>query len=151
MWGEQLFPFGYGLSYTKFEYHNFSVPKETTTGTDARISVEVRNTGKVAGDEVVQLYVKNLEASVPTPLRCLQAFRRIHLRAGETKVVEFTLHPKQLAVFESRSSSENGGFIVEPSAFEIALGGILPGAKAPTTGFVWSEMKAVGEPYVIRD
>jgi beta-glucosidase len=149
--GEPLFPFGYGLSYTKFEYYNLSMPKETATGAEARISVEVKNAGKVAGDEVVQLYVKNLRASVPTPLRSLEGFRRIHLKPSETKVVEFRIQPRQLAVFESRSGDENGRFVVEPGVFEIAVGGILPGANAPTTGFVLSEMRVVGEPYIIRD
>jgi beta-glucosidase len=149
--GEPLFPFGYGLSYTRFEYYNLSVPKETTAGTETTVSVEVKNVGKVAGDEVIQLYVKNLRASVPTPLRSLEGFRRIHLQPGETKVVEFKLQPRQLALYESRIGSKKGGFVVEPSVYEIAVGGILPGAKAPTTGFVSSEMRVVGEPYVIRD
>ncbi len=149
--GEPLFPFGYGLSYTRFEYHNFLVPKETAAGAEVRISVEVKNTGTVAGDEVVQLYVKDLGASVPTPLRSLQGFKRVHLKPGETKVVEFRLQPKQLAVFGARSGGEHARFIVEPGVFEIAVGGVLPGVNVATTGFVSSEMKVVGEPYVIRD
>ena len=146
-----MFPFGYGLSYTKFEYHNFSVPKETRAGEDVKISVEVQNTGKVAGDEVVQLYVRDVEASVPTPIRSLQGFKRIHLKPGETRVVEFRLRPRQLAVFNSRKDNTNAKFVVEPGIFEIGVGGVQPGTKSPTTEFVTREMKVVGESYPIRD
>jgi beta-glucosidase len=149
--GEPLFPFGYGLSYTKSKYQNLSVPKEARAGEDVKISVEVQNVGKSAGDEVAQLYVKALKASTPAPIRSLEGFKRIHLKPGETKVVEFKLEPRQLSVFDSRKGNGITKYVVEPGPFQIALGGVQPGTKAPTTEFVTKEMKVVGEPYLIRD
>jgi beta-glucosidase len=143
--GEPLFAFGYGLSYTKFEYANLVLPNEAKAGDDVKISVEVQNTGKAAGDEVVQLYVKDKEASVPVPIRALQGFKRIHLQPGEKRVVEFKLQPRQLAVID-----ENANYVVEPGAFEIAVGGLLPGTKAPTTEFIAKELKIVGEKYIVN-
>jgi beta-glucosidase len=143
--GEPLFPFGYGLSYTKFEYRNLSLPNEITAGNNVKISVEVHNTGKIAGDEVVQLYVKDIETSVPAPIRSLQGFKRIHLEPGEKQVVGFTLQPEQLAVI-----NENVQFVVEPGVFEIAVGGLLLGTKFLTTEYVAKELKIVGELYLAK-
>ncbi len=142
--GEPLFTFGYGLSYTKFEYAKLLVPNAAKAGDAIKISVEVQNTGKLAGDEIVQLYVKDIEASVPVPIRSLQGFRRIHLKSREKQVVEFKLQPKQLAVID-----ENVKFVVEPGTFEIAVGGLLPGTKSPTTEYLTKELKIVGENYII--
>lgn len=142
---EPLFAFGYGLSYTKFAYGNLTVPDEAKAGDDINISVEVQNTGKLAGDEVVQLYIKDTEASVPVPIRSLQGFKRIHLQPGEKQVVEFKLQPKQLAVID-----ENVKYVVEPGTFEIAVGGLLPGSKSPMTGFVAKKLKIAGEKYIVN-
>lgn len=141
--GEPLFPFGYGLSYTKFEYRNLSAPTETKAGDEIKISVEVRNTGKRAGDEIVQLYVKDLTASAPAPLRALQGFKRIHLKPGEKQVVEFVLQPRQLARIDEKNQ-----LVVEPGGFEIALGGGLPGTTAATTGTLAKEIRITGESYL---
>jgi len=84
--GEPLFPFGYGLSYTTFKYSNLHAPEEAHAGSAVKVSVEVQNTGKRAGDEVVQLYVKH-----PGVVRELQGFQRVPLRPGERKTVEFAL------------------------------------------------------------
>jgi beta-glucosidase len=121
------------------------VPNETKAGDDFKISVEVQNTGKIAGDEVVQLYVKDMEASVPVPIRALQGFKRIHLQPGEKRTVEFTLQPKQLAIID-----ENAKYVVEPGVFEIAVGGLLPGTKSPTTEFISKELKIVGEKHTVN-
>lgn len=143
--GEPLFPFGYGLSYTKFEYRNLSLPDEIKAGETAKVSVEVHNTGKWAGDEVVQLYVKDLTASVPVPLRALQGFKRIHLKPGETQVVKFVLQPRQLARIDEKNQ-----FVVEPGGFEIAVGGVLPGTAAATTGTLTKEIRITGESYLVN-
>jgi beta-glucosidase len=143
--GEPLFAFGYGLSYTKFAYANLVVPNEARAGDEIKISVEVQNTGKAAGDEVVQLYVKDMEASVPVPIRSLQGFKRIHLKPGEKQIMEFKLQPKQLAVID-----ENAKFFVEPGTVEIAVGGLLPGTKSPTTEYIKKELKIVGEKYIVN-
>lgn len=141
--GEPLFAFGYGLSYTKFEYRNLSAPNEASAGDEIKISVEVHNAGKRAGDEVVQLYVKDLTASAPAPLRALQGFKRIHLKPGEKQIVEFILQPKQLAII-----NEMNQFVVEPGGFEIAVGGAFPGTAAATTGTLKKEIRITGESYL---
>lgn len=86
--GEPLYPFGYGLSYTAFTYRNLQAPDEARVGSPVKVSVEVRNSGKRAGEEVVQLYVKH-----PGVLRELQGFERVPLRAGEKKTVVFNVKP----------------------------------------------------------
>jgi beta-glucosidase len=143
--GEPLFQFGYGLSYTKFIYDKLTFPNEAKTGDDINVSVEVRNSGKIAGDEVVQLYVKDLDASVAVPIYSLQGFKRIHLKAGEKHVVNFKLNPKQLAVINKDTE-----YFVEPGMFEISVGGCLPGTSAATPGYVTREIELTGEPYIIE-
>jgi len=120
--GEPLFPFGYGLSYTSFVYSNLRLSAETISPIDTlTISVDVRNTGERAGDEVVQLYVSDVAASVPVPIWQLQGFERIHLAPGETKTVTFTLTPRQLSLIDGA-----GRRVVEPGAFQVAVGGRQP-------------------------
>jgi beta-glucosidase len=99
--GEPLFPFGYGLSYTTFAYRNLSVPKEIATGASVKVGVEVENTGKTVGEEVVQVYVKNTAAPAGStvPIHSLEGFRRISLRPGERRTVEF--HTGAAAAFPS--------------------------------------------------
>ncbi len=121
--GEPLFPFGYGLSYTTFAYRNLRLSAQTIAPDETlTVSVEVQNTGDRAGDEVVQLYVSDLEASVPVPLRQLAGFTRIHLNPGESKTVSFSLMPRQLSLIDSE-----GRRVVEPGEFQIAVGGCQPG------------------------
>ena len=143
--GEPLYPFGYGLSYTSFAYRDLDLPEQMVTGKDIPVSVTVKNTGQIAGDEVVQLYIRDREASVPVPRMALQGVKRIHLNPGETKQVAFTLTPKQLAVF-----SDTEQFVAEPGDFEITVGGILPGAAAPTTETVTKIIEVTGKPIIIE-
>jgi len=108
--GEPLYAFGYGLSYTTFSYSRFDCPERAPANHDVAVSVEVRNTGKLDGDEVVQLYVKH------DGVRSLEGFRRVPLRAGERRVVRFVLKPHQLpksgvarvAIGGSQAGSSNG-------------------------------------------
>ena len=143
--GEPLFAFGYGLSYTKFSYHDLIVPSEIRTGDSTTISVEVQNTGTLPGDEVVEVYVKNVSTAVSVPIHSLQGFRRIHLDAGEKRTVRFTLMPKQLAVINADAKRE-----VDAGDFEIGVGGIQPGTKSPTTEIIVQKMKIEGKPFVIE-
>src|SRR5208283_2701186 len=140
--GEPLFAFGYGMSYTKFSYHNLIVPTDIRTGDSTTISIEVQNSGKLPGDEVVELYVKNLSAAVSVPKLSLQGFKRIPLDAGEKQTVEFILMPKQLAVINANAKRE-----VDAGDFEIGVGGIQPGTKSSTTEVIVKKMKIEGKPF----
>lgn len=114
-----LFPFGYGLSYTTFEYAE-PKPNKTTfkKGEPLKISVTVRNTGKRAGEEVVQLYLRDLVGSVTRPVRELKGFRKIMLQPGEAKTVEFTLTDTDLSFYRKDMT-----FGSEPGEFDIMVGG----------------------------
>jgi beta-glucosidase len=113
-----LYPFGYGLSYTSFEYSNLSITPEVQNpkGTII-IKVEVSNTGKVKGDEVVQLYMKDKVSSVTTYEMQLRGFERVSLLTGEKKTISFQLQPSDLALLD-RSMN----WVVEPGEFEIMIG-----------------------------
>ncbi|MCL2647375.1 MAG: glycoside hydrolase family 3 C-terminal domain-containing protein [Phycisphaerales bacterium] len=100
--GEPLWPFGFGLSYAKFEYDEVEVPEQVRTGEDVQVRVTVRNASNVAGDEVVQLYVRRDGAG---PMRSLQGFARVALKAGEAKTVVFTLTPRQLAIVNEKGEA----------------------------------------------
>jgi beta-glucosidase len=116
--GQPLFPFGFGLSYTQFEYSDIALADRTITKTGStQVSVRVKNTGQVSGDEVVQLYLRDELASVARPLRELKAFRRIHLQAGESKTVTFTIDPEMLSMYDANMNK-----IVEPGEFRIMIG-----------------------------
>lgn len=123
-----FYPFGYGLSYTSFEYSNLKVSREelsTEDNDDLLVSVEVENTGKLAGDEVVQLYIKDLEASVRVPHWQLNGVQRIHLQPGEKARVEFTLTKRQFALID-----EEGKCLLEPGVFRIYVGGQQPDERS---------------------
>ncbi len=113
--GQPLFPFGHGLSYTTFAYRNLSVPKQARPGDEIKLSVEVENTGSVAGEEVVQLYVRKPGAA---SLRDLEGFARIALRPKERKTVAFTLQPGQLD-----RVTRDGAKFADPGMLEISIGG----------------------------
>jgi beta-glucosidase len=118
MSGKPLFPFGYGQSYTNFEYSNLIIAqKMIKTNERAIISADIKNTGKVKGDEVVQLYLHDVVGSVSRPLKELKGFKRITLDPGEKKIVEFELMPEDLSMFD-----KNMNWIVEPGTFEVMLG-----------------------------
>ncbi len=116
--GQPLFPFGYGLSYTTFEYSNLDIVKKSISATDStQISLTVRNTGKVAGDEVVQLYLRDELASVVRPITELKAFKRITLKPGEATTVTFSVTPEMLSMLDVNLNK-----VVEPGDFRIMVG-----------------------------
>jgi beta-glucosidase len=126
--GEPLYPFGYGLSYTSFTYENLKVDKTCEVGDTLRLSVQVKNTGSLAGDEVAQVYVSNLSGSVSVPLRSLAGFKRVHLRADEEKTIEFAVPPDAFSVFNAKNER-----VVLPGKFEISVGGGQPEKKGTST------------------
>lgn len=115
---DPLYPFGYGLSYTTFKYSDFAL-SQPTAGMDVNVlaTVTVTNTGSYAADEVVQLYIRDLVASVARPVKELKAFQRIHLNAGESRKVTFQLTPDMLKFYNS-----NLDFVLEPGEFQIMVG-----------------------------
>ncbi len=113
-----LYPFGYGLSYTQFEYSNLKVDKKKVkVGGEVTISVDIKNTGSYEGTEVVQLYVNDVVSSVTTPIKELKGFKSVKLKPGEEKTVKFTLNVKQLGIYDV-----NMQYIVEPGVFEVMVG-----------------------------
>lgn len=113
-----LYPFGYGLSYTTFAYSNLDIRQATKhAGSPVTVSADVTNTGKREGDEVVQLYIKDVVASVIPYNSVLRGFERLHLKPGETRRVEFTLQPDDLAILD-----RNMQWTVEPGDFEVWVG-----------------------------
>lgn len=114
-----LYPFGYGLSYTKFEYSDLSLSQKTFSGNDQiTVSVTVKNTGKYAGKEVVQLYIRDLIASVTRPVKELKGFEMIELQPGKSKKVNFIINKKTIEFFTAQSKWE-----AEPGDFKIFVGG----------------------------
>ena len=117
--GEPLFAFGHGLSYTKFDYGKVSLSDERITP-DGKItaSLDITNTGPRAGDEVVQLYIRELKPCVTRPAKELRGFQRIHLKPGETRKVTLTVPGEKLAYYDERIHA----FRVNPGPFEILVG-----------------------------
>ena len=114
----ELYPFGYGLSYTQFDYKNLKITPETgRTQQQIEVSVDVTNIGKVKGDEVVQLYFKDLVSSVIVYELQLRGFERITLNPGETKTVNFILKPEDLQLLD-----KDMNWTVEPGEFEVLIG-----------------------------
>jgi beta-glucosidase len=123
--GEPLYPFGYGQSFTQFEYQNArpSAPRIAATGA-VNISVDVTNTGAMASDEVVQLYLSHTGVA-GAPRRALQGFQRIHLAQGERKTVEFTLRDRALSVVDAA-----GQRTIVPGKIDVWVGGGQPSSRA---------------------
>jgi beta-glucosidase len=123
--GEPLWPFGYGLSYTQFQYGGLALPKvPINAGEPLNVSVNVTNTGSLDGDEVVQLYLQ-FPAVRGAPLRALRGFQRVHLARGASQKVEFHLQPRDLSMV-----TEDGKVIVAQGPYKLSVGGGQPGTGA---------------------
>ncbi|TMI86587.1 MAG: glucan 1,4-alpha-glucosidase [Bacteroidetes bacterium] len=130
--GDPLYPFGYGLSYTSFEYSNFKTNPSYKAGDSVKVSVDIKNTGSLAGDEVVQVYVTSKEAGkIPVPIRSLKAFKRIHLNAGETKTVNLNLSPDAFSYINDLNKKD-----ILKGKYEITAGGGQPNVKIKTSSNV---------------
>jgi beta-glucosidase len=124
--GKPLYPFGYGLSYTKFSYSDLSVPTQSVpAGQPVSADVTVTNTGKIAGDEVVQVYLKFPQVK-GAPLVALRGFERIHLDAGASQKVRFELKARDLGMV-----TEDGNPIIAQGDYTITIGGGQPDTGAP--------------------
>ncbi len=147
---EPLYPFGYGLSYTTFSYRNLSLSKRVIgTREGIRVQVEVRNDGRLAGEEVVQLYLSDLEASVEVPRWSLKGFTRLRLEAGEKRGVEFELTSRQLALVDN-----DGRSVLEPGSFRVYVGGSQPDERSGTlcgTLPLWADFEVTGEAILFAD
>jgi beta-glucosidase len=114
------------LSYTTFAYRNLQiVPEQIKPGDSVSIQVEVENTGQRLGDEVAQLYVQDVAASLPVPRLQLQGFSRIRLAPGQKQIVQFTLTPEQMSF-----ADESGQWVLEAGEFKVWAGGQQPNLKA---------------------
>jgi beta-glucosidase len=129
--GQPLYGFGYGLSYTTFNYDQLKLPPNSQAGKKLSISVRVTNKGTKDGEEVMQLYVTNQNKAIRSPLKALKGFKRIFLKAGESKTVQFTLKPQDLS-----ATDENGLEKPLKGKVTISVGGGQPDEKLKTTSSV---------------
>ncbi len=123
-----LYPFGYGLSYTDFDYSNLTLNQQelaVDTDQDIIVTVDVINTGEIAGDEVVQLYISDIVASVNIPKWELRGVNRIKLEPGEKSTVKFTIKKRQLALID-----DDGKCLLEPGKFRFYVGGQQPDSRS---------------------
>lgn len=125
---EPLYPFGFGLSYTSFSYSDLRLEGDPAQGT-LIARVMLTNTGATAGEEVVQVYLSDVEASVVVPYYRLIAFRRVALEPGESRELAFEIAPEMLALVD-----EEGALCVEPGDFHLTIGGCSPGARGIVLG-----------------
>ena len=141
--GEPLYPFGHGLSYTTFSYAKLDVPATAPTGARIDVSVDVKNEGRVAADEVVQVYVSPQAPGAGAPLRSLKGFERVTLAPGETRTVRFALDERAFS-----SVGEDGQRTVRAGRYSIAVGGKQPGLKgtadARTTAVIVGQVELTG-------
>ena len=129
--GDPLYGFGYGLSYTSFHYDQLKIPATVAPGKKITVSARVTNTGKRDGEEVVQVYVSNENKTIKAPLKALKGFKRIPLKAGESKMVQFTLSPQDLSTVDDKGKlKQNKGKIM------ISIGGGQPDEKNKRTSDV---------------
>jgi beta-glucosidase len=123
--GQPLYPFGYGLSYSKFTYSNLKISaSELNAGDPLSVELDIRNTSERVGDEVAELYL-HFPKSAGAPIRALRGFTRVHLGAGETRHVAFTLQARDLS-----QVNEAGDRIVAAGPYRISVGGGQPGTGA---------------------
>lgn len=143
--GKPLYGFGYGLSYTEFEYSALKVPEKIAVGGPVKVNVTVTNTGTRRGDEVVQLYVSHVHSYVPVPVRSLQGIQRVSLAPGESRDIEFTLSPEQFSMIDAFMQR-----CVEPGEVRIGIGGRQPDEEAVKSGkAIQQTIELIGKKVII--
>jgi beta-glucosidase len=126
---EPLFPFGFGLSYANFEYHDLKIVSSDIPTLGIRVAVTVENAGSVTADEVVQLYLSPLKTHPSAPLNQLIAFKRVSLKPGQVKTIHFNVKSEMLMLVD-----ENGRQKLEPGKYQLTAGGCSPGARGVALG-----------------
>ena len=134
---EPLYYFGYGLSYSNFEYTNLKMQQEVKAGEKVKISVDVKNTSTKDGDEIVQVYITDNQSSCPVPVRQLAAFKRISLKAGEAKTVELVINPEKMSLITDKNER-----MIEEGVFTVTVGGGQP--VKSTQSYLCSEFNIKG-------
>ncbi|HNE05334.1 MAG TPA: glycoside hydrolase family 3 C-terminal domain-containing protein, partial [Anaerolineales bacterium] len=130
MTAEPLYPFGFGLSYTCFEYSNLKLDKTNLAlGDSLTLNLTVRNSGGSDSAEVVQYYLSDLHASTIVPLHHLIGFERVHLKAGESKTLTFTITPDMMSFY-----NDDGKLTLEPGEFRVEVGSCSPGKRGQELG-----------------
>jgi len=132
--GDALYPFGYGLSYSNFNYSQLSLPSIVKAGNKIPFTVKLTNTGKIAGEEVLQVYVSNKNKNIYAPIQSLKGFQRIYLKAGESKLVKLNLLPEDVSVVD-----ENGAMKQLKGKVSISVGGGQPNVKNKTSSNILSK------------
>lgn len=136
-----LYPFGYGLSYTSFEYSNIQTAvDESNGGSKVKVSFTVKNTGKVAGNEVVQLYIRDKVSSVVLPGKQLKSFSRVAIEPGESKVANFTLNQEDLMLYNPA-----GDWVAEAGDFEVMIGASSEDIRLKSTFKLAKDVKISGK------
>jgi len=119
-----LYGFGFGLSYTNFKYGELQVPYQIAAGKNTIVSVNVTNVGKIDGEEVVELYLSHLKSTAEAPVWALKGFKRIFLKAGESRNVNFTLTIQDLSLVDERENLKE-----LPGSILVSVGGSQPDAQ----------------------
>lgn len=123
---EALYPFGYGLSYTKFQYTNLKISKDNLqVGEALRLSAVIKNIGDYEADETVQIYLKDIEASVEVAKWQLKGIKILHLKPGQQEEISFELTPQHMSLIDNE-----GRRILEPGVFEVFVGGSQPDKRS---------------------
>jgi beta-glucosidase len=121
---EPQYPFGFGLSYTQFSYSNLQSPSEIKANQPYPLTFTLTNDGSLTGEEVVQVYIDDLEASLPVPLHSLAAFQRVSLQPGESRVISFEIGAEAMMLV-----NEQGELVSEPGKFKLTIGGCSPSQR----------------------
>ena len=130
MTAEPLYPFGFGLGYTQFEYSDLDLEKaDIGTGESLTFSATVKNTGQRTATEVVQYYLSDLEAFTKVPLHHLVGFERVMLEPGKSQTLKFSLTPEMMSFFD-----DDGQLTLEPGSFRLEVGGCSPGQRGQDLG-----------------